>query len=119
MRPIYRWSGEYFGFVSNTGDLFDADCQYRGWVDEDCRVWDAAGAYLGELIRGGYIIREILGTIPAHRHRRPAVSSPPPPPRGEPRPPRPHRSTHFDALDVFPAVEFTPTGPPTTGDDLR
>ncbi|HJZ54092.1 MAG TPA: hypothetical protein VKE74_04010 [Gemmataceae bacterium] len=104
MRPIYRWSGEYFGFVGDTGGLFDARGRYLGWVADDGKVWDVYGNYLGDLVEGGYVLREFLATIPAVRRRPAPAAEPAPPSPGAPRPPRPQRPTHFDALDVFPSA---------------
>src|SRR5262249_54540744 len=83
MRLIYRWSGEYFGFLSNAGDLFDAAGRYLGWVAANGMVRDAEGAYLGQLLEGGYVIRELNGTTPMRLG--------PPAPQSGPAPARPRR----------------------------
>jgi hypothetical protein len=53
--PIFRWNGEYFGFV-HRWRLFDSRSYYLGWVDED-EVWRRDGTYLGELVDGCYVLR--------------------------------------------------------------
>ncbi|HJZ59349.1 MAG TPA: hypothetical protein VKE74_30670 [Gemmataceae bacterium] len=106
MRLIYRWSGEYFGFLSNAGDLFDAAGRYLGWVAANGMVRDAEGAYLGQLLEGGYVIRELNGTTPMRLVPRAPQSSPSPPEPGAPRSPRLKRPTHIDSLDAFPPTSF-------------
>jgi len=61
--PIFRWSGEYFGFIHN-GNFFDAKSNYLGWVKDDGSVWNEDGTYLGELTEGKYIIRNSMKTEP-------------------------------------------------------
>jgi hypothetical protein len=53
---IHRWSGQYWGYIYN-GRLFDANSNYRGWVDNDNRVWRENGRYLGEVVENNYILR--------------------------------------------------------------
>lgn len=55
MTPIFKWSGEYFGFIHNDS-LFHADGVYLGWI-ENGQVWARDGTYLGELIEENYILR--------------------------------------------------------------
>ena len=54
--PIYKWSGKYWGFIYNNY-LFDANSNYKGWIGNNMRVWDNNGNYLGELIKGNYILK--------------------------------------------------------------
>ena len=61
--PIYRWSGEYFGFIYN-GYLFDADSNYLGWVEDNGSAWNQDGTYLGELIEGNYILHNSVKIEP-------------------------------------------------------
>ena len=61
--PIYRWSGEYFGFLYN-GRLFDSESNYLGWVEEDGSVWNQDGTYLGEVENGNYILRNSMKIEP-------------------------------------------------------
>jgi len=53
--PVFKWNGEYFGFIHN-GSLFRADGAYLGWI-EDGQVWVSDGAYLGEVVEENYILR--------------------------------------------------------------
>jgi hypothetical protein len=55
MTPVFRWNGEYFGFIHNE-NLFHAGGAYLGWI-EDGRVWASDGAYLGEVVEENYILR--------------------------------------------------------------
>jgi hypothetical protein len=57
MTPVFKWSGEYFGFIHNE-NLFHADGTYLGWV-ENGQVWANDGAYLGEIVEENYILRRI------------------------------------------------------------
>ena len=41
MKPIYKMSGMYLGFISN-GFLFSRDGDYLGWIDGQY-VWDRVG----------------------------------------------------------------------------
>jgi len=66
MNPIYRWSGQYFGFVAN-GRLFDRNSTYLGWLDDGGRAWKADGQFLGELIEGTYIMRRTNAVAPVAR----------------------------------------------------
>jgi len=62
--PIFRWSGEYFGFIHNEC-LFDADGNYLGWVEEG-KVWKSDGTFTGEIVEDNYILRReaIIPPIP-------------------------------------------------------
>ena len=51
--PIFRWNGEYFGFV-HRWRLFDSRSYYLGWVDEG-EVWRRDGTFLGGV--GGWLLR--------------------------------------------------------------
>lgn len=64
MTPIYRWNGEYFGFIKN-GRLFNAASQYLGWVTEDGRVWRKNGTFLGEVESDYYILKRTSMATPA------------------------------------------------------
>ena len=54
--PIYKWSGQYWGFIYND-KLFDRNSSYKGWVDKDKRVWDSNGHYFGDIVDENYILR--------------------------------------------------------------
>jgi len=62
-RPIFRWSGEYFGFLYN-GRFFDADANYLGWIEDDGSIWNEDGSYLGELNEENYILRNSMKIEP-------------------------------------------------------
>lgn len=64
MTPIFKWSGEYFGFIHNE-NLFRADGAYLGWI-EDGQVWASDGTYLGEVVEENYILRRtnIIAPLP-------------------------------------------------------
>ena len=61
--PIFRWSGEYSGFIHN-GYFFDTNSNYLGWVEDDGTVWNKDGTYLGELIEENYILRNTMKMEP-------------------------------------------------------
>lgn len=54
--PIYKWSGNFWGFVYN-GRLFDKNANYNGWIDDQGRAWNKYGSYLGEIVQENYILR--------------------------------------------------------------
>lgn len=54
--PIYKLSGQYWGFTYN-GRLFDKESNYKGWIDDQQRVWNAEGIYVGEIFDDNYILR--------------------------------------------------------------
>lgn len=64
--PIFRWSGQYFGFISN-GHFFDASSKYLGWLESDGTVWGQDGALLGQLTDGNYILRDASRIPPIPR----------------------------------------------------
>ena len=66
MNPVFRWNGEYYGFISN-GNLFNASGEYRGWIEDDGNVWREDGTYLGELVEGSYILRNTMKVEPVPR----------------------------------------------------
>jgi hypothetical protein len=53
--PVFRWSGEYFGFIRDN-NFFDKDGIYLGWLEYE-RIWKIDGEFLGELIDENYILR--------------------------------------------------------------
>jgi len=55
MKYIYKWNGEYFGFISGD-NFFDASSNWVGWVEGN-QVWQANGEFLGEIYEGSYILR--------------------------------------------------------------
>jgi hypothetical protein len=65
MTPIFRWSGEYFGFTS--GDcLFGATSTYFAWIEHG-RVWRSDGLYVGEIVDENYVLRNSSMVAPAPR----------------------------------------------------
>lgn len=62
-KPIYKWSGQYWGFVYN-GTLFDSNSNYKGWIDSDGQVWDENGKYKGEIVEENYILRRTTKAEP-------------------------------------------------------
>ena len=62
MEFIYRWNGEYFGFISED-NLFDANSNWIGWI-KDKKVWQANGSFLGEIYENNYILRRKTEVLP-------------------------------------------------------
>lgn len=102
MQAIYRWNGEYFGFIR--GDrLFDADGNYIGWLTEDGRVWTVDGSFLGELVDGEYVLRRLAMVPPVPRIPQiPPIPPIPLVPRVD-RTGRVPRSGWVDVLDAVPS----------------
>ncbi len=61
--PVYRWSGEYFGFIKNS-KFFDSSSNYLGWVDEKGHCWNEDGSCLGEIVENNYILYKPNATKP-------------------------------------------------------
>ena len=101
MDRIYRWNGRYFGFIRNDR-LFAADSTYLGWLDDDGRVWEANGNFLGEIVDDNYILRRTSMATPARRARRATPATPAAPARAANRAGRASRAGWVDALDKFP-----------------
>ncbi|MEN6474130.1 MAG: 4-fold beta flower protein [Syntrophaceae bacterium] len=100
MIAIYRWNGEYFGFIRN-GHLFNAVSQYLGWVTDDGRVWRKNGTFLGEIENDNYILRRTSMATPATRATRATPASPATPARRANRAARASKAGRVDALDEF------------------
>jgi len=62
MTAIFKWSGEYFGFIHNE-NLFRADGTYLGWLEHG-EVWASDGAYLGEVVEENYVLRRTNVIMP-------------------------------------------------------
>jgi len=79
LKPIYKMSGTYLGFISN-GFLFSRDGDYLGWI-EGQYVWDAAGRFRGELWEGKYIIFHpfLVQPLPKQPRAKPVVPALPNP----------------------------------------
>ena len=71
MTPIFRWDGQYWGFITQ-GRLFNAAGECKGWIECDGSVWGDDGRYVGELHDGNYILRHSLkaGPVPRVSHVR-------------------------------------------------
>jgi hypothetical protein len=76
--PVYKWSGKYWGFISNN-KLFDQNATYCGWIDEDNRVWNTDGFFLGEVIDENYILRKNMKMQPMNKIPKMAPMQPMPP----------------------------------------
>jgi hypothetical protein len=93
---IYRWSGEYFGFIA--GDILRSmDARYLGWIEGN-DVWRADGWYLGELVEGNYILRNTHRGQRASRAPRATPASPAPRTHPDNRSGRTARAGWEDAL---------------------
>lgn len=77
MTPIFRWTGEYFGFIISDC-LFDGSSMYAGWIDRD-RAWRHDGHYLGEIVDEHYVLRNTMMTPPSPRIPRISPIPPIPP----------------------------------------
>jgi hypothetical protein len=73
--PLYKWDGTYCGFVRN-GYLFDANSEYKGWIEEGGDAWDSHGRFIGELVDENYILRRSTQAQPANRVARVQPVSP-------------------------------------------
>ncbi|WP_442909030.1 4-fold beta flower protein [Halopseudomonas sp.] len=100
MKPIYRWNGQYFGFITN-GRLFNASSQYVAWITEDGRVWRKNGTFLGEIESENYVLRRVSMASPAARATRAAPATPATPSRRANRAARASRAGRVDALEEF------------------
>ncbi|ENH4361463.1 hypothetical protein ABV540_001282 [Vibrio fluvialis] len=100
MTPIYRWNGQYFGFIKNDR-LFSASSQYLGWVTEYGRVWRRNGTFLGEVENENYILRRTSMVTPANRVVRATPAMPVTPARRANRAGKALRAGRIDALDEF------------------
>ncbi|MDX7780335.1 hypothetical protein SJR98_19840 [Aeromonas hydrophila] len=103
MTFIYRWNGEYFGFIKND-HLFDAKSQYLGWVTNDDKVWRKNGTFLGELEDENYILKRTSMAKPVTRSVRAIPTTPATPARRANRAGRTPRTGQVDALDEFADV---------------
>lgn len=58
MRHIYKWNGNYFGFVSGD-NLFDKHSNWVGWIENN-QVWLASGEFLGKIYDNDYILKNTI-----------------------------------------------------------
>ena len=97
MQFIFRWNGQYYGFIAN-GHLFDSTAGYRGWVESDGSVWRSDGVFVGNLVGGEYVLLQRSEARSNHTQRaRPPV--PAAPARPDDRPARAERSGYVDGLN--------------------
>lgn len=64
--PLFRWSGEYVGFICNR-NIFDSESNYLGWVENDDSVWSRNGNFVGQLIDDHYILKYTMRIDPIPR----------------------------------------------------
>jgi hypothetical protein len=65
-RPLFTWSGEYFGFLHD-GYVFDRNGKYVGWATREGAVWFRDGSFLGEIVEDNYVLRRQTMVNPIHR----------------------------------------------------
>lgn len=97
--PIYRWSGEYFGFIYNDR-LFDKYSKYLGWLDSG-EVYRSNGTYLGAIVDENYILRRTTMATKATRATRATPATPATPAARSNRAGRSNRSGYIDALNEY------------------
>ena len=56
-KPIFRVSGEYFGFIRGN-NLFNLSNVFIGRISKN-EIWKQNGQYLGEIFEESYILRQI------------------------------------------------------------
>ncbi len=95
MTAIYRWNGEYFGFIASDR-LYAADGTYLGWI-EGGQVRLNSGRFLGENIEDHYVLKRIVDCPRAPKPPRVAVPSSPR--AGKPRAAKDPLEGWVDALD--------------------
>ena len=66
MTPLFRWDGQYWGFISN-GHIFNSNGEYRGWIENDGRAWREDVAYLGVVVENNYILPNTMNLDPIPR----------------------------------------------------
>jgi len=76
---LYKWNGEYFGFISGD-NVFDKKSKWIGWIQEN-QVWGTAGEFVGDIFETNYILRNVTMIPPI-----PRVSKIPPVPPVPPVP---------------------------------
>ena len=101
MKQIFRRNGQYFGFVRN-GRIFTADSSYIGWLDDDDRVWEVDGNFLGEIVDEEYILCCGNMAPPARSAARARPATPATPARPADRADRAMPAGWSDALNKYP-----------------
>jgi hypothetical protein len=99
-QPIFRWNGEYFGFIWKNR-LYDENSNYIAWIDGE-EVWKKDGTYLGDLYENTYILRptKIENRSPCKPKKIP-TDHPTKPKLCPTREPKESRKNYVDALDEF------------------
>jgi hypothetical protein len=64
--PLFRWSGEYAGFISN-GHIFDSQSNYLGWVEQNGSAWRQDGHFAGQIVDDHYILKKTMRVDPIPR----------------------------------------------------
>lgn len=98
MDRIFKWNGQYLGFVRN-GSLFDDQSRYLGWIEQDGSVWHSNGRYAGELVDGDYILRNSMRMEPMARMPKMSPTAPMAPMAPMPRMPKMPRAGWVDPFD--------------------
>jgi len=116
--PIFRWSGEYAGFLLGKW-FFDGGGRYLGWCEPDGTVWSGDGRPLGQLVENHYVLRNLTRSNPVRRTP-PVAPVPPSPPQPAPPPlPRPPRPGWADGLDQVGRLPSTGNLVGSWGDSQR
>ena len=95
MTAIYRWNGEYFGFIAKDR-LYAADGTYLGWI-EDGHARLTSGRFLGEIVEDHYVLKRIVDC--PHAPKPPRVAVPGAPRAGKRRAAKDPLEGWVDALD--------------------
>ena len=97
--PMFRWSGEYFGFVQNNA-LFAADGTYIAWIEGNT-VWKKDGTFCGQVVEQNYVLKRHMKLDPLARMPRTPPGPPITPIPWSKRPARVLESDSVDALGAF------------------
>ena len=109
MQPMYRWSGQYYGFVDN-GYLFDSISNYCGWVESDGTIWRSDGRFLGDLVGGEYNLLQ-QSAVRSNRSRRARPATPAILARPDDRTARAQRPGYVDGLENCRSRDLVATPP--------
>ncbi len=75
---IYKTSGKYLAFTDQN-NIFRWDGEYLGWLDNQNYIWSPTGSFLGQLFeRNGfyYALRNTFQILPVSRSPRPKPTMP-------------------------------------------
>jgi len=116
MRYLFKWNGEPLGFVDDRGELFDTLGRYLGSADRDGTAWWNDGQYLGQLIDGDYILRNVLRLPPPPRYSKASYAAPSDfPPLFPARTPRAPMPGWIDPFESMPERRTMPSAPARRG----